>query len=147
MKIRLVKHIVDVQAQKVPFQYYRDIELPFLPHSGLIVQDKLGSEFIQAVGYAMERKIFECLTFPIFLTESASADALKADLEKSGWRLDDNGAVVVDFEGKLDEEQAVRDYIEDDSEPVEEGAPGEGEEDPDAWKKAHDEEYPETELD
>jgi hypothetical protein len=143
MKIRFVKHVVDIQAQKVPFQYYRDTEIPFIPHSGLIIQDKAGSEFIQAVGYASERKIFECLTFPVFIPESSAANAVKVDLEKSGWLLDNNGAVVVDFEGKLDEEQTVRDYLEEDSDPEQGDTPGDG----DGWKKAHDEQFPETDID
>jgi hypothetical protein len=147
MKIRLVKHIVDVEAEKISCQYFRDIELPFIPHSGLIVQDKLGSEFIQAVGYLVEGKIFECLTFPCFIGKETPKDSITTELANSGWALDNCRAVVVNFEEKLEEEQVVRDYIADDPELPEEKKLEDGEEDPDAWKKDHDEQYPETELD
>jgi len=146
MKIRLVKHVVDAHAEKVTFQLYRDIEISFIPHTSLIVTDAHGSEFIQAMGFVLGKNRFEALVFPQFVTEERPAESVKTDLEKSGWALDKGGSVMVDFEGKLDEEQAIRDYIAE--EPDETVADPEATDDSENnWKAEHDKLYQETETD
>lgn len=141
MKIRLVKHVVDAHEEKISFQLYRDIEIPFVPHCGLIIADSLGSEFIQAMGYILRKDRFEGLVYPKFVTQELSAESIKDDLEKTGWKLDTGKGVLVDFEGKLDEERAVQDYIDSESTIAGEDLNTDVDE-PDDWKKKHDDMYP-----
>jgi len=143
MKIRLVKHVVDAHEEKISFQLYRDIEIPFVPHCGLILTDSLGSEFIQAMGYILRKDLFEGLVYPKFVTREHSAESIKDSLEKTGWKLDKGKSVLVDFEGKLDEEQAVQEYLESESPSVGEDLNTEVDE-PDDWKKKHDDMYPDN---
>jgi hypothetical protein len=144
MRIRLVKHIIDSEAEAVHSVLYRDLEIPFIPYSGLILQKGPLSEYIQCVGYHMDRNRFEALVYPWFVESDSSGsgkDLVKRAMDE-GWTVDRGGNVMVDFAGKLDEEQAVRDYLEADNEVNE---------DPDGvelepWREEHDKLYPDQGL-
>lgn len=148
MKFRLVKHILGGQEQKEKISHtlYRDITLPFIPTPGLILQDGSFCEYIQATGYDLQRKVFEILVYPWFVEADSSAQELLAKAKKEGWTIDIGGGSMVDFEGKLTEEQNIRDFIDDVSE-CEEPAGGVDRDDVETWKEEHDKLFKENELD